>query len=161
MGDGLGRASLLLPALATLTRADKAVVWWPTADEQLYPPTLQQAGMDLSRVLFANSRNHQQRLWGAEQCLRSGACGAVVFTEVRVIPDLVLRRLKLAAATSGAIGFVLRNEAAAKQPSPASLRLRVRAIPLAPPRLQITVLKCAGHSPQSTTLDLDIHGCQP
>lgn len=157
-GGGLGRSSLLLPALATLSQSGKAIAWLPAQDEQPYAPTLRAVGVDLTRVLITNVQDHHQRLWGAEQCLRSGACGAVVMTEMRTITDPMLRRLKLAAGANSAIMFVLRTEAAAESPSPASVRLRVRAAPFAISQREVTILKCGGHPPRSITLDLDARG---
>lgn len=157
-GGGLGRSSLLLPVLSTLTQSGKAIAWLPAADEQPYAPTLRAAGVDLTRVLITNVQDHHQRLWGAEQCLRSGACGAVVMTEMRTITDPMLRRLKLAAGAGSAIMFVLRTDTAAESPSPASLRLRVRAAPFALTQREVTILKCGGHPPRSITLDLDARG---
>ena len=158
MGGGLGRSSLLLPVLATLTQSGKAIAWLPSADEQPYAPTLKAAGVDLTRVLITNVQDHHQRLWGAEQCLRSGACGAVVMTEMRTIADPMLRRLKLAAGAGSAIMFLLRTEQAAKSPSPASVRLRVTSAPFALTQREVTILKCGGHPPRSITLDLDARG---
>src|SRR5262249_31922267 len=151
-GGGLGRSSLLLPVLATLTQGGKAIAWLPSADEQPYAPTLKAAGVDLTRVLVTNVQDHRQRLWGAEQCLRSGACGAVVMTEMRTIADPMLRRLKLAAGAGSAIMFLLRTEQAAKSPSPASVRLRVTSAPFALTQREVTILKCGGHPPRSITL---------
>lgn len=157
-GGGLGRSSLLLPVLSTLTQSGKAIAWLPAAEEQPYAPTLRAAGVDLTRVLITNVQDHHQRLWGAEQCLRSGACGAVVMTETRTITDPMLRRLKLAAAAGSAIMFVLRTEDTANSPSPASIRLRVRSAPFALSQREVTILKCGGHPPRSITLDLDARG---
>lgn len=158
LSGGLGNATLLLPALAALTQAGKIVAWLP-AEERPYAPTLLQAGVDLSRVLITSAQDHHQRLWGAERCLRSGSCGAVIFTETRSIADPMLRRLKLAAAAGGAIGFILRSEKAALSPSPAALRLRIRSAPFALQQREISVLKCGGHPPRSIVLDLDARGC--
>jgi protein ImuA len=157
-GGGLGRSTMLLPALATLTQAGKAIAWLPSEDEQPYAPTLQAAHVDLKRVLFTKTQDHHQRLWGTEQCLRSGACGAVVLTEIRNITLPQLRRLKLAAMAGSAIMFVLRTDAAAESPSPAGLRLRVRSAPYAISQREVTILKCNGHPPRSITLDLDARG---
>ena len=157
-GGGLGRSTLILPVLATLTQAGKAVAWLPSEDEQPYAPTLQQAHIDLRRVLITKTQDHHQRLWGAEQCLRSGPCGAVVLTETRTITDAQLRRLKLAAVAGSATMFILRTEAAAESPSPAALRLRVRSAPFALHQREVTVLKCGGHPPRSITLDLEARG---
>lgn len=157
-GGGLGRSSLLLPVLATLTQSGKAVAWLPAEDELPYAPALRAAGVDSSRVLITKAQDHHQRLWGAEVCLRSGSCGAVVMTEIRAIADPMLRRLKLAASAGDAIMFLLRKETAAKAPSPASLRLRIRSAPYALSQREVTILKSGGHPPRSITLDLDARG---
>lgn len=153
---GLGQSNLLLPALATLTQAGKAIAWLPAGDPP-YPPTLRQAGVELNRVLITASEDHHQRLWAAEQCLRSGACGAVVMTETRTITDPMLRRLKLAAAAGGAILFLLRSESVAEQASPATIRVRVRSAAFALQQREITILKGA-HPPRSLILNLDARG---
>ena len=157
-GGGLGRSSLLLPVLSTLTQGGKAIAWLPADDELPYAPTLRTANVDLGRVLITRTLDHHQRLWGAEQCLRSGACGAVVFTETRTITDPMLRRLKLTAGAGSAILFLLRTEAAAESPSPASVRLRVRSAPFSLHQREVSILKCGGQPPRSITLDLDAHG---
>lgn len=158
LGGGLGRSTLLLPALATLTQAGQAVAWVPGPDEHPYAPALQRAGIDLSRVLVTSTQDHHQRLWGAEQCLRNEACGGVVFTETRPIKDTFLRRLKLAASAGNAIIFLLRSEAVAESPSPATIRIRVRSAPFALHQREVTVLKCNVHPPRSITLDLEARG---
>lgn len=154
VGVGLGESMLLLPALATLTQAGKALAWLPRQDERPYAPALHQNGVDLSRVMIIDTEEHQQRLWAAEQCLRSGSCGAMVLTETRTITDTLLRRLKLAASSGNATAFVLRGETAATSPSPASLRIRVRRQRNSQ-HSQISVLKCGSHPPRSISLDLN------
>lgn len=156
MGGGLGRSSLILPALATLTKAGKAIAWLPD-HEPPYPPTLHQAGIQLSRLFITESADPHQRLWAAETCLRNSACGAAVFTESQFIADAQLRRLKLAAAAGASIAFLFRTEKAAASPSPASVRIQVRGTPDSPHRY-VTVLKCASHPPRTITLDLDAPG---
>jgi protein ImuA len=156
VGPGLGRASLLLPALATVTQAGKSVAWM-AANDPPYPPALLQAGVALDRMVIVDADDHRQRLWCAEQSLREPACAAVVMAETRPLSDTLLRRLKLAAASTGCICFLLRDERVADSPSPASVRIRVRGTPDSPHRY-VTVLKCSGHPPRTITLDLDARG---
>ena len=66
MGPGLGRATLLLPALATVTKARKSVAWM-AANDRPYPPALLQAGVVVDRVLIVDAGDHRQRLWWAEE----------------------------------------------------------------------------------------------
>lgn len=156
MGPALGQASLLLPALATITQTGKSVAWM-AANDRPYPPALLQAGVVVERVVIVDADDHRQRLWCAEQSLREPACGAVVMAETHSLSDTLLRRLKLAAASTGCVCFLLRDEKVAENPSPASLRIRVRSAPNSPHRY-VTVLKCNGQSRRTITLDLDARG---
>jgi protein ImuA len=146
----LGRLSLILPALAALTREGRNLAWLH-AGVAPYAPALLQAGVDLSRVLVLDATAQRERLWAAEHCLQSG--GALVMEESQRIADPLLRRLKLAAAGSGALLFLLRPSSAAATPSPAALRIQLSARPYARTR-QITLIKCAGIT---RMLDLDLH----
>jgi hypothetical protein len=156
IGTGFGRASLLLPALATITQTGKTVAWM-AANDRPYPPALLQAGVVVERVVIVDADDHRQRLWCAEQSLREPACGAVVMAETRLLSDTLLRRLKLAAASTGCVCFLLRDERVAKSPSPASVRISVRSAPNSPHRY-VTMLKCNGQTRRTITLDLDALG---
>lgn len=136
--DGLGELSLLLPTLARLGRAGREVVlvgppYLP------YAPALQRAGLCLSRLHVVDARG-RDALWAFEQCLRSGACGAVVGWPLEA-DDRALRRLQLAAETGRALAFALRPARAAANASPAALRLRLDA---GADGIRLEVLKCRG-----------------
>ncbi len=107
-----------------------------------------QAGIDL-RWLVLIDAPAADRLWAAEQCLRSGSCGAVLCWPQRV-DDRGLRRLQLAAATGQTLGFVCRSLREAVNPSPAALRLALDAWPR-----QVRVLKSRGALPAGHPVALD------
>jgi hypothetical protein len=136
--DGLGECSLVLPALATLTRARRRVAL--IAPPYIpYAPALAAGGVDLSQIVHIDATAIDTH-WTAEQCLRAGCCGAVL----NWLPQAdyrQLRRLQLAAETGGAIGFVFRPLAAARETSPAALRLRVVTGEQGP---RIEIIKCRG-----------------
>ncbi|HEU5399094.1 MAG TPA: translesion DNA synthesis-associated protein ImuA [Gammaproteobacteria bacterium] len=155
-GQGMGECSLLLPALAACTRAGKTVAWLPEGSEP-YAPALLQAGLELHRLLVIDTGDSRERLWAAEQCLRSGVCAVVLVATSRTLGDTLLRRLKLAAAGGDAVTFLLRPESAAHTPSPAALRIRVRGEPGSNRRC-ISILKHSAHPPRTLTLDLSTHG---
>jgi len=137
--DGIGELRLLWPALARLTRAGQRVVL--VAPPYLpYAPAWQAAGVDLGLVQVVGDAATPPReaLWAAEQCLRAGCCGAVLCWP-RQADDRALRRLQVAAETGATLGFGTRPLAAARNPSPAALRIALEA---QPPRLR--VLKCRG-----------------
>ncbi len=146
--DGLGECSLLLPTLAALTQARRRVVL--VAPPYVpYAPALAAAGVDLRHVVQIDAA-HTDTHWTAEQCLRSGCCGAVLGWLPRT-DYRELRRLQLAADTGGTLGFVFRPLAAADQASPCALRLRITT---AMNGTQFELLKCRGRLGGATSLRL-------
>jgi protein ImuA len=124
--QGIGELSLLLPALAKLSRAGRYLVW--IAPPCLpYPPALAQHGLVLNRVVLVEARDTPSVLWAAEQALRCPAIGAVLAWPA-ALDDRRVRRLQLAAETGGSCGLLYRPPTAALQPSPAALRLRLKAL---------------------------------
>ena len=89
-----------------------------------FAPALAARGLLLERLVVA--RAGESAAWAAEQGLRSGACAAVLLWGGRW-DSAALRRLQLAAETGGALAFLFRDSSAARNPSPAPLRLRVDA----------------------------------
>jgi len=136
--DGNGECSLLLPALATLTAARRrvALVAPPYVP---YAPALAAAGVDLAQLVHIDAAAPDTH-WSAEQCLRAGCCGAVLNWLPRT-DYRQLRRLQLAAETGGTIGFVFRPLTAARETSPAALRLKVVA---GADGARVEILKCRG-----------------
>jgi len=122
---GSGELELLLPALAGLTRRGHPVLFIAPPLVPC-PQALQRAGLDLARLLIV--RDHKHASWCAEQCLKSGLCGAVAIWPQPAQADArTLRRLQLAAGQSDASLFLLHPPGAKPPPSPACLRLAVRA----------------------------------
>ena len=118
--DGVGELALLLPTLARLTRAGGTVVL--IAPPYLpYAPAWQAAGVELARLQVVQAAP-RDALWAFEQCLRSGACAAVLGWP-RQADVQALRRLQVAADTGECLGFALRDARHAANPSPAALRL--------------------------------------
>ena len=118
--DGVGELALLMPTLARLSRegGTLALVAPPYLP---YAPAWQAAGIDLGalQVIEAAPRD---ALWAFEQCLRSGACAAVVGWP-RQADAQALRRLQVAADSGDCLGFVLRDRKHEANPSPAALSL--------------------------------------
>ena len=124
--QGIGELSLLMPALAQLSRAGRYLAW--IAPPCLpYPPALVQHGLALDRLLIVQTHDARSVLWAAEQVLRCPAIGAVLAWPA-ALDDRRVRRLQLAAEAGGSCGLLYRPLAAAQQPSPAALRLRLRAL---------------------------------
>ena len=118
--DGVGELSLLLPTLARMTR-DGGTVALVAPPYIPYAPAWQDAGVDLAglQVIDASPRD---ALWAFEQCLRSGACAAVLGWPLQADAS-ALRRLQVAADSGACLGFALRDRRHAANASPAALRL--------------------------------------
>ncbi len=127
--DG-GGLSLLVPLLARPEPPGQEPRWLAWVDPPRHPhaPALAARGVEVSRLLRVRTGGGAERLWAAEQLLRSGSCSVVMLWPGR--PDTVrLRRLQLAAEAGGALGVLFRSAEAAVEPSPAALRLRLAPHP--------------------------------
>jgi cell division inhibitor SulA len=118
--DGLGELSLLFPALTRMTQAGHPVV--VIAPPYIpYAPSWQAAGMDLSLVEIVDA-SPRDALWAFEQCLRSGACSAVLGWPQQADAQS-LRRLQVAADSGDCLGFAFRDRKHVANASPAALRM--------------------------------------
>ena len=150
--DGVGEIRLLWPTLARLTQtgAGRPVVL--IAPPYIpYAPAWQAAGIDLRHLQVVQAPNSTEALWAAEQCLRSGACSAVLCWPHKA-DDRALRRLQVAAQTGQALGFVFRDQRESRNPSPAALRLQISS-ELSGPKVRI--LKCRGGTPPANAIPLN------
>ncbi len=137
--QGIGEFSLLMPALARLSKEKDWIVL--VAPPHIpYAPALAGKNIDLSKVIVVNTVSEQEKVWAAERCLRSKSCGAVVLWAGRQTHQ-AYRRLQLAAETGQTWGIAFGSTALARHASPAALRLA-----LAPEqsRLKIHILKRRG-----------------
>lgn len=124
---GIGEMSLIIPALADLTRQGRMVVL-VNPPHIPYAPALVQAGVQLEKLLILHPRGQRDQLWAAEQSLQSGACGALIQWQSRETPaDKDLRRLQLAARDGDCLHFHFRPGSCAQMPSPAALRLQLKS----------------------------------
>jgi len=135
-GPGVGELQLVWPTLARLSVAGERIVLVAPPFVP-YPQAWANAGVDL-RQLSVIQASERDALWAAEQCLRSGSCGAVLCWP-RDVDDRALRRLQVAAESGRSLAFATRSLDAAHQASPAALRIAVDAEPA-----QWRVLKCRG-----------------
>ncbi len=128
--------SLLLPLLARLSRQPR---WlgWVAPPHRPFAPGLASAGVDLQRLLLVRPGDGAQRLWAAEQLLRSGSC-SVVLLWPQGLQGTQVRCLQLAAEQGDSLGVLFRPLRDAAAASPAALRLRVLPSPLG---LEVEVLK--------------------
>ena len=146
---GIGELSLLMPALAQLSRQDGwlmliAPPWVP------YAPALAARGIRLSKLIVARTSADKDTVWAAEQSLRAGNCSAVLLWP-DALTEHALRRLQLAAEEGGGFGVVFGEAMRAAFSSPAPLRLKLGVRQNA---LSVKILKRRG-SGLTPTLWLD------
>ena len=145
--DGLGELSLLFPALTRMTQAGHPVV--VIAPPYIpYAPAWQAAGVELSMVEIVDA-SPRDALWAFEQCLRSGACAAVLGWPQQADAQS-LRRLQVAADSGDCLGFAFRDRKHVANASPAALRMEHAGG-------QWHVRKCRGGQLPSRTFALATH----
>ena len=143
---GSGELSVLLPALAALTRV-RGARWcvWVAPPLMPFAPALASRGVVLDRVAIVGGT---RPLWAFEQTLRSGACDAVLAWARRPMPHET-RRLQLAAERGHTLGVLFRPQRAAREASAAVLRLSLDPFPAG---VRVTLLK--GRSSRRDAIEL-------
>lgn len=137
--EGIGELRILGPALARLASRGKFIAW--IAPPHLpYAPALAAAGIALERIVIVKTTKDGDSLWAAEQALRSAACGGVLVWP-RDIRYPQLRRLQLAAEDGRCLAVLFRPTQAAREPSPAVLRI---ALATSAGGLALSILKRRG-----------------
>jgi protein ImuA len=119
---GIGEMRLLRPALAEVA-ARRIVLLQPPHPPQAL--ALAALGVPPSQLIWLRAGRTADALWAAEQVLRSGSCGAILFWQNQVRSDS-LRRLHLAAQGGETLFFMMRPLTAGQDASPAPLRLALR-----------------------------------
>lgn len=135
---GIGEMRLLRPALSAIACKRRIAL--------IQPPHPPQAaawlawGLPHEHLLWVKTRRSADALWSAEQILRNGSCGALLFWQTHARPES-LRRLHLAAQASDILFWMMRPLASAQDASAAPLRLGLRP---APGGLQVDLFKRRG-----------------
>ncbi len=119
---GIGEMRLLRPALQACAERRIVLLQPPHPPQAL---ALAALGLPPSQLLWLRTQRSADALWAAEQVLRSGSCGALLFWANHARGES-LRRLHLAAQHGETLFFMLRPLAAAQDASPAPLRLALR-----------------------------------
>lgn len=159
---GVGELRLLAPVLARLQREqhERCLMWfdppalpcaWALRSLGLSSLQMVVVRSRVDAVLPSSSRPSRSSravpsalsaVWALEHALRSGHVGAVLAWLPARLPADALRRLQLAAQAHEGPAFLLRGEEAARQASPAPLRLHLAAA--APDWLRVNVFKRRG-----------------
>jgi protein ImuA len=119
---GIGELRLLRPALAEVAKRRIVLLQPPHPPQALAMAAL---GVPPADLIWLRAGQTADALWAAEQVLRSGSCGALLFWQNHMRADS-LRRLHLAAQAGETLFFLMRPLAASQDASPAPLRLALR-----------------------------------
>lgn len=169
-GGGNGAEDLAAAACfaAGIAARTQSRVLWCVAQQDLFAPGLEQAGLSPDRVIHVEAGDDMSVLVCMEEGLRHGGLGAVV-AEIARLPMTASRRLHLAAKESGTIGIALRHwrrQAGADafgQPTAAMTRWRVSVLPSRPlpvpgvarARWRIELLRARAGDP----FDIELEAC--
>lgn len=116
---GIGEVRLLQPVLAALHARPVVLLQPPHVPNALAVANWGVPPGNLHRIVTASVAD---ALWAAEQILRAGTCGMLLFWQPQIRTD-ALRRLHLAAQAGDTVFFMMRPMTAAPHASPAPLRL--------------------------------------
>ncbi len=135
---GIGELRLLASALASPERAGRVVFLAPPAEPGL--AALQDLGLSPRAITIARPREARDQRWVAEQVLRSGAFAAALLWWPSPLDDRLARRLGLAIAAGGGLGFVFCRPSGVANGVPLRLGLRSAGTGA----LQVDVMKRRG-----------------
>lgn len=121
---GIAELSLLKPALNQLQGRPIVLLTPPYTPQAL---ALSCAHLETSQLIWITCSKQSNALWAAEQVLRNGSCGALLFWQSQIRSE-ALRRLHLAAQSSDTFFCLMRSLQMAPLPSPAPLRLSLRPV---------------------------------
>jgi len=107
---GIGEVRLLERALRAAADRKMVMLQPPHAPQTL---ALAAMGIEPTHLLWPRADRTADMLWAAEQVLKSGSCGALLFWQVQ-IRNASLRRLCLAAQAGETLFFMMRLLAGAK-----------------------------------------------
>ena len=121
--EGIGEISVLLPALARLSRDER---WIALINPPYIPyaPALFHAGIDLAKLVVIRAAGTADTLWSMEQTLRSGTCSAVLGWPA-AMTEKAIRRLQLATGTGRTLGVYFTQPGAIPRTSPVPYRLQI------------------------------------
>lgn len=125
-GCGLGSMGLFLPAMEKLSAKGRWQVFIAPPFTP-YAPLLKARGIATDQILLVHPKSREDLLWATEQALRSSTSSAVFsWLGAHNYSYSELRKLQLAAASGDSLAVMFRPNEAAKNHSPASLRLQIR-----------------------------------
>jgi len=130
-----------------------APVLWIAPEPDAWPPGMARFGLSPADLVLVQAPRPADGFWAMEEALRCPAVAAALLV-AREVDLTAARRLQLAAEAGGALGLLLRPDAAEVEPTGALTRWRIAALPgsggahdLGDPRWALDLLRCRGGRP--------------
>ena len=137
---GIGELRLLFPYLRDRHEQQSRLLVYIAPPMQINGEMLAAFGIQLSRVLVIETKDSQESLWAAEQCLKSGCCHTALLWQNNLQIHQI-KRLQLAAQKGAALQVIFRPQQKNSIPLPTTLSLRLDTRPQG---LKVTVNKRKG-----------------
>lgn len=147
---GIGEMHLLQPALARLSGQRSVVLLQPPHMPNI--ASWKAWGLNPRQLLWLRPKTAIDAMWAADQVLKAGSCAALLCWFPQIHAD-ALRRLHGAAQSGDTLFVAMRPAEAARQSSPATLRL---ALQPAPGRMLLRFIKRRG-PPRDAPLYVRLH----
>jgi protein ImuA len=131
------------------------VLVWISASRKVFPPALQQFGIQPERIIFIDLQKEQDLLWTIEEALKCSGLAAVV-GEINELSFTSTRRFQLAVEQSRVTGFIIRTNPRNLHANACVSRWKIKSIPsefmddlpgLGFPRWQVELLKMRNGKP--------------
>ena len=121
---GIGEFRLLLPTIKQLSQDLTRWLLMVNPPYIPYPPTLAQAGVDLSKIIVSQTKTVKDYLWVIEKALASQSCSLVLCWPSE-IHEKQIKRMQIASKEGNCWAILFRPGNAATHSSPADLRIRL------------------------------------
>jgi len=143
----IGEVQLVLPAVAQSMK-NGGFLFLVDPPFMPYAPAWLKAGINLKKIRIIKNRQSKESLWAAEQIMATqGVSSCLFWIQDNYLSNKLLKRLQIAAKKASLLNFIFRNNQAAMQISPASLRLVIKPIRMIQPTVRqvgVEILKQPG-----------------
>jgi protein ImuA len=106
--EDLAPTSGFVTGLISTLANNPGAVLWISSSRSVFPPALNNFGLQPDRCIFVDARTGKDILWTMEEALKCGVLSSVV-AEIKDLTFTDSRRLQLAVEQSKVTGFIIRR----------------------------------------------------
>jgi protein ImuA len=138
---------------------------WIGSSGKIFPPALQQFGIEPSRIIFIDLQKENDLLWAVEEALKCHGLAAV-FAEIQSLSFTASRRFQLAVEQSRVTGFIHRSNPRILNTNASVSRWKISPLPtetydalpgLGYPRWNVELLKIRNGKPGAWQMEWSDH----